>query len=161
MTTTSATAYARPILAPQPIVAPATAAHGALAGTLVITAYAALEMLVSGPFNLQPDESVGSWYIGALFPYLLIYAGLGALTGLVVGFVLARTGRQRHHVLPTLSAILMVAFAGNAWFFGFPLGGSVFLVGTAGDALGNLNAEVGRLDRLIPMRCPPHVKNVY
>ena len=128
MTTTSATAYARPILAPQPIVAPATAAHGALAGTLVITAYAALEMLVSGPFNLQPDESVGSWYIGALFPYLLIYAGLGALTGLVVGFVLARTGRQRHHVLPTLSAILMVAFAGNAWFFGFPLGGSVFLV---------------------------------
>ena len=128
MTTTPSKGDASPSPATQSSTAAATAPYGALAGTLVMTAYAALEMLVSGPFNLQPDESVGSWYIGALFPYLLIYAGLGALTGLVVGFVLARTGRQRHHVLPTLSAILMVAFVVNAWFFGFPLGGSVFLV---------------------------------
>ena len=128
MTTTSATAYARPILATQPLTAPATAAHGALAGTLVITAYAALEMLVSGPFNMQPDESIGSWYIRSLVPYVLIYTALGALTGVIVGFVLGRTGRQRHHVLPTLSALLMVAFVVNARTFGFPLRGSVFLL---------------------------------
>ena len=83
---------------------------------------------MSGPFNMQPDESIGSWYIRSLVPYVLIYAALGALTGVIVGFVLGRTGRQRHHVLPTLSALLMVAFVVNARTFGFPIRGSVFLL---------------------------------
>ena len=82
---------------------------------------------MSGPFNVSPDESIGSWYMGAIVPYVLVYAVLGALTGVIVGFVLARTGRQRHHVLPTLSAVLMVAFVGNAWMFGFGLLRTVFL----------------------------------
>ncbi len=127
---TSAVSPARatqPSTAPAAAAAPASAAYGALAGTLVASTYAALEILVSGPFNMSPDESIGSWYIGALFPYILIYAGLGALTGVIVGFVLARTGHRRHHVPPTLSAMLMVAFVGNAWMFGFGLGRSLFL----------------------------------
>ena len=119
MTTTSATAYARPILAAQPSTAPATAAYGAIAGTLVVSAYAAVEMMVFGPFNMHPMSRSGRGTSAALVPYVLIYAALGALTGVIVGFVLARTGRQRHHVLPTLSAVLMVVFVANAWMFGF------------------------------------------
>ena len=119
--------HASPMPANQPSAAPATAASGAIAGTLVVSAYAAVEMVVSGPFDMRPDASIGSWYMRSLFTYVLIYAALGALTGVIVGFVLARTGRQRHHVLPTLSAVLMVVFVANAWMFGFGPRRTVFV----------------------------------
>ena len=90
-------------------------------GTLVASTYAALELVVSGPFNVSPEESIGSWYMGTIVPYVLVFVVLGALTGVVLRFVLARTGHRRHHVLPTLSAVLMVVFVGNAWRFGFGL----------------------------------------
>ena len=62
--------HASPMPANQPSTAPATAAYGAIAGTLVVSAYAAVEMVVSGPFNIAPDESIGSSYIRSLFTYV-------------------------------------------------------------------------------------------
>jgi arylsulfatase A-like enzyme len=96
----------------------ANAAHGALAGILIASTYAVLEILASGPLSMGSDTFVGSWYIGAVFTYAAVYAALGGLTGLVVGFALGRAGGGRHHTLPTLSALLLLAFTANAWAFG-------------------------------------------
>src|SRR5688572_24323206 len=104
-----------------PSAAPAATSCGLIAGTLVASAYAALELLVQGPLTMSADELIGPWYIGAVFPYVIAYAALGALIGAVVGFLLGRAGRLRHHVSPTLAALLMLVFVGNAWLFGFGL----------------------------------------
>jgi arylsulfatase A-like enzyme len=104
-----------------PSAAPAATSCGLIAGTLVASAYAALELLVQGPLTMSADELIGPWYIGAVFPYVIAYAALGALIGAVVGFLLGRAGRLRHHVSPTLATLLMLVFVGNAWLFGFGL----------------------------------------
>jgi hypothetical protein len=105
----------------------ATAGQGALAGTFLTTTYAAIELLVSGPFTMSPEESIGAWYLGALVNYVLVYAAIGAVTGGVAGVVLGRAGVLRDHVLPALSAVLMVAFVGHAWYVGFGLLRTYFL----------------------------------
>jgi len=103
------------------------ALHGALGGACVASAYCALELLLFGPFTREAYQSIGAWYARTMFAYAAIYAALGALIGLAVGAAVARAGRARHHVLPTVSALLMLAFLGNAWVFGHSPAASLFL----------------------------------
>jgi arylsulfatase A-like enzyme len=107
--------------------AAATATHGVFAGVLVASAYAALEMLLSGPFTLAFGQVIGPWYTRAVFTYIFVYAVLGAVAGMLVGFGLGHLGWTRHHVIPCLSALLMLAFVANAWCWGWGPGTSPFL----------------------------------
>ena len=115
------------LLRPASALFPANSLWGALAGIQAASAYAALEILLNGPLTLREGESIGPDYAGAVFVYLVLYAVLGALIGGVVGFLLGRLGRMRHHLLPTMAALLMLAFVGNAWCWGSPPGSSPYL----------------------------------
>lgn len=115
------------LLRPTSEPSPATTVHGIWAGVQVAAAYAALEILLSGPFTLRAGESIGPGYAGAVFVYVVLYAAFGALSGGVVGFLLGRLGLQRHHLVPTMSALLMLVFVGSAWCWGNPPGSSPYL----------------------------------
>ena len=116
-----------PAIADESSAAPATTSHGVFAGVLVASAYAALEILLSGPFPLKSGQVIGRWYTVAVFTYVFVYAVLGAVVGTLVGFGLGRLGWKRHNVIPCLSALLMLAFVANAWRWGWGPGTSPFL----------------------------------
>lgn len=106
---------------------PATIIHGAFVGLQTACAYAALEILLNGPFTLRPGEEIGPQYAGLVFFYVALYAVVGALAGAAAGFVLGRLGLKRHHLPPTMAAVLMLAFVGNALCWGSSVGSSPFL----------------------------------
>jgi arylsulfatase A-like enzyme len=106
---------------------PGLVRHAAAAGALVGATYAALELLCDGPFTMEASQSIGAWYTSALATYSLLYTVSGGLIGALAGTLLSRVGCQRHHVMPTLSALLMLVFVGNALSFGLRLGSSPWL----------------------------------
>jgi arylsulfatase A-like enzyme len=104
-----------------------TAGSGAFAGIESIAAYAALEILLTGPFTLQKGESVGASFGGVVYLYFALYLVLGAAIGALAGLFLRWRGKQSHHLSPFLSALLMTVFVGNAWCWGFSAGVSLYL----------------------------------
>jgi arylsulfatase A-like enzyme len=101
--------------------------YGALAGVLLASTYGALELLLYGPLALESGQTIGPWYVGAIVTFLVVYLAAGAAAGAVAGFVLDRARRERHHLAPFLSALLMIAFLGNAGWWGYAVGLSLFL----------------------------------
>ena len=71
---------------------------------------------------------IGPGYTAAVLTYVGIYALLGALLGALVGFAMARMALPRQHLMPSLSALLVAAFVGNAWLWGYGPGTSLFLI---------------------------------
>lgn len=108
----------------------ATVRGGILAGLLFAGAYAALEMLLSGPLHalLNPQRMIGSWYAGVVSVYYALYLMLGALAGAVVGSVLSLGKRPAHHVSILLSASVMLLFAVNSFAWDRTVFRSPFLV---------------------------------
>jgi arylsulfatase A-like enzyme len=109
------------------VTSPGLIRHGAVAGALLGVTYAALELLCDGPFTMEATQSIPAWYTGAIAIYSLLYAVSGGLVGAFAGLLLSRIGCRCHHVMPTLSALLMLVFVGNALAFGMRLGSAPFL----------------------------------
>ena len=124
MTIISSQAEAPPAAPAHSLVRRSLVRQGAAAGALVAATYAALELLCDGPFTMDATQSIGGWYTSAIATYSLLYAAGGGLIGVVAGLLLSRIGCRRHHVMPTLSALLMIVFVGNALAFGMRLGDS-------------------------------------
>jgi arylsulfatase A-like enzyme len=118
-----------------PSTSPATAAYGALAGIQAIAAYAAIEILLDGPFTIEAGQSVGASYSRTVFLYVLLYLVLGALAGALAGFGLGRRGVPRYQVAPFISAVLILVFLANGWLWGYSPGTSAYLALLPGYAL--------------------------
>ena len=95
---------------------PATTASGILSGLLLAGAYAALELLLTGPLNaiLNPERLVGAWYLGAVCIYFGFYLIFGALAGAAAGSLFALAQRPAHQVSLVLAATLTILFAANS-----------------------------------------------
>jgi arylsulfatase A-like enzyme len=101
--------------------------YGVAAGALTAATYAALELLCDGPFLMRRTQSIGAWYTTTIATYSLLYVLSGAVVGALAGLALSRFRCRRHHVMPTLSAVLMLVFVSNALAAGLRLGRSPWL----------------------------------
>ncbi|MEP7365079.1 MAG: sulfatase [Acidobacteriota bacterium] len=107
-----------------------TVSGGILSGLFIAGAYAALEMLLTGPLNalIHPERTIGSWYLSAVCLYFGLYLLSGAIAGAAVGSVLSLAKRPAHHCNLILSAMLMALFAVNALTWQRTVFSSPFLV---------------------------------
>ncbi len=109
---------------------PATVSGGILTGLTMAGAYAALEMLLTGPLNalIHPERMIGSWYLGAVCLYFFLYLLGGAFVGAIAGLALRFAKRPAHHGSLILSVILMVLFAVNSLTWQSAISHSPFLL---------------------------------
>jgi arylsulfatase A-like enzyme len=96
---------------------------GLIAGVQTAAAYAALELLLTGPLTsfLKPAELIGPWYTQAVFTYAALYTILGAVAGVAIALA-------RLQPAPTLAALLLLCFAANTLIWDHQIQHSPFLV---------------------------------